>query len=378
MPKRPLPDLTDFLLEWKEKCAIDLCADSESKSFVLSSTDFLFCKLALQVTSPDVVKNAFRRGRSLVAKEPDSPIEPCEDDVPPDMQEEDSELRGSKEIDTPFAESPEAGPLRDFDSVCGELLEDQAVPGEAESTARAAAKPHGAAISIFRDVAEAISQRRSRTHAFHLLETFLYNKDKIEGKPFKNYLFEDAVENGSGVGALWGYLRTTIVRMVTKSFEKNIILNLPHGGIAGEGVAIDPFDAAEYSDPSSVDTARDGVARLVNTKCATDDLDSLLTERWPSFDLATKIALLGKVLEISLNDPEMIRMSGVGRMALYNRGTVAAELLGALSERGYVREDFLQLLRGPFQDLLLHFASLDPSCADFLDFFERNRRESGK
>ncbi len=59
--------------------------------------------------------------------------------------------------------------------------------------------------------------------AFELLESYLYNKQYLNGKPFKAYLFEDAAERPGGMNRnLFGYLQRVLATMVAESYGENV------------------------------------------------------------------------------------------------------------------------------------------------------------
>ena len=59
--------------------------------------------------------------------------------------------------------------------------------------------------------------------AFELLESYLYNKQFLNGKPFKAYLFEDAAERPGGMNRnLFGYLQRVLATMVAESYGENV------------------------------------------------------------------------------------------------------------------------------------------------------------
>lgn len=59
--------------------------------------------------------------------------------------------------------------------------------------------------------------------AFELLESHLYNKQFLNGKPFKAYLFEDAAGRPGGMNRnLFGYLQRTLATMIDESYGENV------------------------------------------------------------------------------------------------------------------------------------------------------------
>ena len=59
--------------------------------------------------------------------------------------------------------------------------------------------------------------------AFELLESHLYNKQFLNGKPFKAYLFEDAAGRPGGMNRnLFGYLQRVLATMVAESYGENV------------------------------------------------------------------------------------------------------------------------------------------------------------
>lgn len=59
--------------------------------------------------------------------------------------------------------------------------------------------------------------------AFELLESYLYNKQYLKGKPFKAYLFEDAAGRPGGMNKnLFGYMQRIMATMIHESYGENI------------------------------------------------------------------------------------------------------------------------------------------------------------
>lgn len=59
--------------------------------------------------------------------------------------------------------------------------------------------------------------------AFELLESYLYNKQFLNGKPFKAYLFEDAAGRPGGMNKnLFGYLQRIMATMIHESYGENV------------------------------------------------------------------------------------------------------------------------------------------------------------
>lgn len=59
--------------------------------------------------------------------------------------------------------------------------------------------------------------------AFELLESYLYDKQSIKGKPFKAYLFEDVAGRTGGMNKnLFGYLQRVLATMIHESYGDNI------------------------------------------------------------------------------------------------------------------------------------------------------------
>ena len=363
---RDLPDLTDFLLDWKATCSVDLCRNTPEKDFALGTLDVKFYKLALQVRAPDRLKSASDCARCAsgedMAGETSDPLsagedpdrDPVEDDDHPDEENANASGGAGNGAGRHFAafELPE------------DRLEEQAVPGAETDAMRNAAKPRGENRSDLSDIAEDIRSGNRRTRAFHLLELRLYDRQTINGKAFKNYLFEDVAKNGGSVGIVWGYLCKVMRDLVTDSFKKNIVAAPPSEG------APDSFDAAVLS-PDSVDAARDRAAMEADDAEALDVLEKILDREWPRYDLAGKTALLFTVLDRPMNDEGLFRLVGVGRQALYNRRAIARDLLSELGRKGYDEDNFLHLLKGPFQDLLVRFARRDAACAPVLAFLAK-------
>jgi len=59
--------------------------------------------------------------------------------------------------------------------------------------------------------------------AFELLESHLYNKQFLKGKPFKSYLFEDVAGRPGGMNRnLFGYLQRILATVIVESYGENV------------------------------------------------------------------------------------------------------------------------------------------------------------
>ena len=366
-----LPDLTDFLLDWKETCSVDLCRNTPEKQFALRTLDARFCSLALQIRAPDRLKSASDAGRrdSEKAADEETSAPPSDETVPdpdPEKKAEDDE-KPSEDAGRPFGETGAklGRALVEF-QLPDDRREEQTIPGEEADKARNRPAPRGEKRSDLRDIAEDIRTGNRRTRAFHLLELRLYDRQTINGKAFKNYLFENIAKNGASTGSVWGYLRSVMRDLVNESFDRNIVAVPPAEG-SGDP---DSFDSAALS-AESVNAARGRAALSADNAEALECLEKTLAREWPRYDLASKTALLFKIFDRPMNDEELFRLAGVGRQALYNRAALARNLLSQLAREGYDQDNFLYLLGGPFQNLLLRFARQDATCGPILEFRAR-------
>ena len=419
--KSELRDLTSFLLEWRDTCAIDNCPEANPMSpgpvpyscrhknpdesdadyvkrirgdvvFVHRLADAKFERLVKRVRPPDKVGFAKKLEDAKKKTSTEDPsdsdfekdisqdIEGCEgaEDPTADVLDEGStgvELDGNPPPEYSIRRSqrdPASGrsldsALKDDSNFSQEKLDSGKDP-EPAPVHGSAQTVRGQMVSEYRDIVDGWNGKdERRTHAFHVLEIYLYSQKTISGRPFKNHLFE-VVAARDGVGGIWGYLyKRVIPTMVRKSYrtvtvaDDNLATRNPTG-----------------MNPTEVWTSVHAGAYQAGVDEAADALFRWTEDRWPVFDVNDKLALLCTVLEVSMNDPRIVAMTTVGRQAFYNRKDLARRALEFLFDRGFEKDEVLKVLAGPFQSILMHFAKKDPACGPFLEFLKENAKEAGK
>ena len=381
--KKASRDLTSFLLEWRDTCAIDLCSRSatsgcrykregeddqayakriaEDVAFVHGTTDARFRRLVMQVRAPDKVG---------LAKKWE---EERKREAPEDALDEDAPIPG-EDAAGPVSDPEEDSVEEALDDLAGTGREEPgreepSVPDpDADPVTETRTPLRGQMVSEYLDVVQGWrSGERRRTRAFHILEGFLYGRQSISGRPFKEYLFE-VVAARNGVGPVWGYLyKRVISTMVDKSFR------------TVTGARSDIGDETSVAvRPDETWSARWAAAYQAGVDEAADALFRWTSERWPGFDINDKLALLCTIFEVSMNDSRVTAMTTVGRQAFYNRKAIARQALQFLFDDGFERDEVLKLLAGPFQSMLLKIAGSDPDCGPFLAFLAENAAEVGK
>lgn len=408
-----LRDLTDFLLEWRDTCAIDLCPgtdgttqahsckykrDGESDkayvariaadvAFVHRLADARFKRLVLQVRSPDKVGLAKKLEETRKGESPEddldenAPAGNPDDNGDPSDREDDSvenaidELTGAGETHAPSTDFPRKSDrdpasgktlnaaLSDESNYSQEKLDSGKEPEPAPVFGRKESI-RGQMVSEYLDLVQSWRPgEKQRTHAFHILELYLYDKQIIKGRPFKDHLFE-VVAARKGIGDIWGYLyKRVIPTMVKKSFRT----------VTGAKVNI-----GEDPNPSEGPTGVLDGAYQTGVNEAADAFHKWTTDRWFAFDINDKLAFLCSFLDVSMNDPRILSMTTVGEKAFYNRRKLARKALEFLFGKGFEKDEILKLLGGPIQNLLWNVAGSDFECKPFLDFLKSSAAEAGK
>lgn len=420
-----LRDLTSFLLEWRDTCAIKNCPHALSKTdrngveipifdaagnktyvcahknpgesdsdyvariqedvaFVHRLVDGRFQYLVKHTRAPDKVGWAKKREKEAKSEGDNDGFEnlsPDDDFLEEDDSfdlEESSEKKGAdadseqeynpspKCDDRPVMRDPSSGrtigsALADESNVSQDKLDSDKAPGPAPVFGRKQAL-RGQKVSEYLDI---VQKWRPGTHAFPILEGYLYGKQTISGRPFKDHLF-NVVAAKNGVGEIWGYLyKRVLPTMVNKSFE----------GVTGAGGDIgDPTPPVTLPDKPK-NEASDYQAGVNE---AADCLFKWISDQWPRFDINDKIALLCVSFKVSLNDPRIADMTTVRRQAFYNRKGHFLRMMEYLHDKQFEFDEVRTLLVGPLQSMLRTIAKKDTSCKPFLDFLAKTASEPGK
>ena len=320
-------DLTDFFLEWRDTCAIDRCKRTEDVAYVHSIFDNW---LRLAVSQPRVftVFEREKEGKDLKEK----------------------------------SRSDDSGvPLGSYDET--------AEKGRKVRSRRVAVSEY---IDLVNGVMNSDDNVR-RIHAFYLVESFFYGRDKINGVPFKNYLFEKVASDG-GVGNLTGYFRNTLIRSVLKqSFRgSNVYTPLPGNE---EDVSSNPIDVIPKKPEGRINPSTDTDPDL--QVCVRECLDlfrKIVVQRWERGAIDFRLALLCDAFRIPKSDPEIVAASGLKQSAFYNRVPLR-DVFEELMTLGCSPEDcFVAFRHAP--DVIGELGSRDPKCRPvFVALEKREERE---
>lgn len=396
-------DLTSFLLEWRDTCAIDLCPERkkggagytckyrqegesdeayvarirEDVAHVHRLADARFKALVERPRTPDKVGLAkkLEDAEKAASESTDGlPDESSVREIPDGQGGEESGDEDDAIQPDDFRPAPDRDPASG--KTLGAALADESNFSQdkrdtdkdpAPAPVYGASQPlRGQMVSEYLDLVRSwVPGEKRRTHAFHVLELFLYDMREISGRPFKSHLFDVIAANG--VGPVWGYLYKRVMSsMATKSFRT----------VTGAGDDIG--STSQAPDPTDTWNAGRAGANQAGVNEAADALYEWTTGRWPQFDINDKLALLCTIFEVSMNDPRVVAMTTVGRQAFYNRKALARNALEFLYGKGFKKDEILKLLAGPFQDILLKIAGQDPACKPFLDFLKKTAAEAGK
>lgn len=394
-----LRDLTSFLLEWQDTCAIDKCPRVKTKicdngvevplrvdgelvyeckfknegesnedyvarikadvAYVHRAADCRFKMLIQSPRSPGKFRATEREdeakdnGDSILASERENGgndnvgEQPCSCDL--------EQARPPSKL-SPAMHVPEGMALSESAFIPDDKKQDAEEPSSSQAVAI-----RGRMVSEYIDlVRQWNSDASSQTHAFHLLELFLYAKAQISGRPFKSHLF-DVIAIQGGLGNVWGYLYKRVLTSVANGSFRTIT------GV-DEDIAASPRSTG--IEGPEVD--------LVEVREATEFLEKWIDGHWPDFTLNDKLALLCTILEISMNAPEILEKVTVGRQAFYNRKRLARDAFGYLRENGCSNAAMAKTLAGPFQSILLRQAADDVECQWFVAYFNEKRKVAGK
>ena len=81
----------------------------------------------------------------------------------------------------------------------------------------------GLRLSSFNDEAESWGDNNNLGSGFELIESHLYAREKLNGKAFKAYLFEDIANRPGGINKnIYGYLQRVLFTIINESFGENV------------------------------------------------------------------------------------------------------------------------------------------------------------
>ncbi len=102
---------------------------------------------------------------------------------------------------------------------------------------RAISKPHGLRHSQYEADVASWNEQSQLGSAFEIMEGRLYAREKINGRKFKDYLFEDIASRSGGISRnLFGYLQRILATIAEESFGDNVY----EPRIRDDGTALPP------------------------------------------------------------------------------------------------------------------------------------------
>ena len=146
--------------------------------------------------------------------------------------------------------------------------------------------------------------------AFMLLESRLYDKKSIKGRPFKNYLYEDIGTRAGGIGGnLYGYVKLMLQTIARDSFSKYSRIQPVEGKDGGlvpgdEGSTEDRIDLASLS-PSEMAEVNE-ISRFFGEYVA--ELGFSDDDEPPVWDQDHWISMYCALHQIPINNPEVARL----------------------------------------------------------------------
>ena len=211
--------------------------------------------------------------------------------------------------------------------------------------------------------------------AFELLESHLYNKQFLNGKPFKAYLFEDAAGRPGGMNRnLFGYLQRILATMVAESYGENVYQPLKdEDGREVEPAQISMDGQRELVSPY---TPEEGV----EIHEVEESFRRYLAENGPSWD-SDHWLILFCMLNLLPVGSEKIRKRG-----LFYKGhqtiniwfsQMRSELLAWLRD-GFSDKAIGMAFNGNLQAILDINVQKMPWYCDIISILEENRKSTGK
>ncbi len=191
----------------------------------------------------------------------------------------------------------------------------------------------------------------NKLNPFHLIEQYLYNKDKIKGQPFKDYLFQHIAVRQEGVARnLTGYLLCGMMRtLVRESFNGN------------KNVPLDEVNDDNGGDLHS--KLEDVNAESPDTKAHENDIRNRFIDFFKKLNETDKIALFCRFEKIPLRDPEVLSMVSLGGSTFASRPDMLLQPLVAWYKNeanGSAREIYA---------VVYEWASQNTKCKHLLEIF---------
>ena len=207
--------------------------------------------------------------------------------------------------------------------------------------------------------------------AFEILEIHLYDKQTINGKAFKSYLFEDIATRDGGIAQnLVGYLLKRTIADIAKNS-------------GGKVCPVDEVDFCNknHDENSAEENTFGNTEESVFCNEVRRSFRKSLEEKWTSFEKAEKVALVCMLYEYPSNSPEVVKMAGTKKSNLYNKRT---------RPQMYLNDFFTGVLKCSFDDLrtllknnVMHeviydMVKNDKNCEDLLEYINVQNKKSGK
>ena len=233
--------------------------------------------------------------------------------------------------------------------------------------------PHGKRRSEFETEAEGWRDGEANGSAFELMENRLYAKGTINGRAFKDYLFEEIANRPGGMNRnLYGYMQAIMFSMAKESFGENIF----EPAKDEDGVDIPPKDIS--TDGRTLVRAQPTPVENLEAKEVVTFFAAYLEEHTRDWDDDKWI-----VLFCILN---MLRVGGEKVRPFFNKGhdtinrycnEMRTELLHSLREE-FDDKAIGMALNGPVQTVLDDKMKQMPCFAELKNLVKENQRSTGK
>ena len=387
MNEKKYVDLTEFWLEWREKCAIDLCSSKQKSDAINMLDGYFIC----------VLKNAnVKYGLDEGKKKRNAEDENGKEERASSEQHRWGDIEDSEKE---AVRSSSSRKIRLFAEFSGYHPATRC--GVVATKFREEPKIRDAKVSEYIDFIDSCNrgyvcgtneeglENLHPLHPYVLLESYLYNKQTICGRPFKDHLFEKAKLLGEPVGEyLSKYVLNCLRTIINSSF--------------GSGSHATPIIAISREDPTRphpVDTLtlqdleNAGIANPfftpeeeIEIQDAADQFLKQMEGKWETFDKANKVIFFLEFFNKSLNAPDVkelvgnLSSSAVSKRSIEKVQTIAflQTFVRYLKEEGYTDAMCRRIIQDDVQKVVLKVAEADPECKDLLLYFEKIRMESGK
>lgn len=209
--------------------------------------------------------------------------------------------------------------------------------------------------SEWQDIVKWKKGDENKLNPFHLIEQYLYNKETIKGRPFKDYLFQYiAVRREGAARNLTGYLLCGMMRTMVRE-------SLYGGG----SVSMDKVDDDSGSDLHS--KLEDVNAKHPYMEAQKKDIRHRFAAYFEQLDETDKIALFCCFERIPLRDPEVLSMVSLKGSTFAARPLKLLEPLGGVYKN---RENGSPLeVWAVWHEVVYEWASQNTKCRHLLEIF---------